>query len=394
MRLAANYVFPITSAPIKNGYVDFANDGTVIGTGILEKETAGTAFYNGIIVPGFTNAHSHIELSHLKGKFREATGMSGFIDQINALRECAPREERLKMMQEEYDRLYREGVSAICDISNCDESFGMKAASPIYSRTYVEVFGSEPEDAAGVIQGARKIVAKALDAGLDAAITPHSPYTMSPELLTMAAAEGLKDGYISYHNQESAEEDDMIGFRRGPLYENYRNRSLSTPEPTGKPAIFHFLDRIGKIHPQPFTESILMVHNTVTTEECVDAAESVLKNCTWVTCPLSNIFIHRQIADLNMLHRKGVRIAVGTDSLSSNHILSMVEEIKCIQKHFQDITLETILEWVCLNGASALGKDGILGSFEAGKRPGAVLIDSIDFNRMKLTEKSTSKRLL
>ena len=92
-RIAANYIFPITSDPIRNGYVDITEDGTVIGTGKLTEETGSTEYYNGILVPGFTNAHCHIELSHLEGKFREATGMSGFIDQINALRESAPKEE-------------------------------------------------------------------------------------------------------------------------------------------------------------------------------------------------------------------------------------------------------------------------------------------------------------
>lgn len=394
MRIAANYIFPISSEPIKNGYVDFAEDGSVKEIGQIEKETPDTAFYNGIIVPGFTNAHSHIELSHLKGKFKEATGMSGFIDQINALRESIPQEQRLTAMQCEYDRLYKEGVSAIGDISNCNESFAMKAVSPIYSRTYIEVFGSEPQDAENVMADAKKLLEEARNAGLDATITPHSPYTMSPKLLTMAAAKGLEDGYISYHNQESQEEDDMIGFGKGALYENYRKRALSTPTPTGKPAIFHFMNCLSKVHKVPFNESILLVHNTVTTEECIDAAESMLKNCTWVTCPLSNIFIHRQMADLNLLNRKGIRIAIGTDSLSSNHILSMVEEFKCIQKHFPAINLKTILKWACQNGAAALGKDDTLGSFEIGKRPGAVLIDNIDFSTMTLTAESRSKRLI
>ena len=237
-RIAANYIFPITSDPVRDGYVDLADDGTVIGTGRLTEETGSTEFYNGILVPGFTNAHCHIELSHLEGKFREATGMSGFIDQINALRESAPAEERQKAMRAQFDKLYREGVSAMADISNCDESFAMKKEGPMYTRTFIEVFGSEPQDAPAVIEDARKLAAKAAEAGIDAAITPHSPYTMSSDLLRMASAEGLKAGYISYHNQESQEEDDMIGFHRGPLYENYINRGLSTVPATGRPAVF------------------------------------------------------------------------------------------------------------------------------------------------------------
>lgn len=393
-RIAANYIFPVSSAPIHNGYVDFEDDGTVISIGELTKETGSTEFYNGILVPGFTNAHCHIELSHLEGKFREATGMSGFIDQINALRESAPKEARIAAMERQFDKLYNEGVSAMADISNCDESFAMKSGAKMYTRTFIEVFGSEPEDAPAVIEVARKLLSKATEAGIDAGITPHSPYTMSPDLLRMASAEGLKAGYISYHNQESQEEDDMIGFNKGPLYENYINRGLSVPKATGKPAIFHFLARLQEIHPAPFEESILLIHNTVSKEDSIKAALSVLKHCTWVTCPLSNIFIHRTMADLPLLMRMGAKIAVGTDSLSSNHVLSMVEEFKCIHKFYPEIPLQTILEWACLNGAAALGRDNILGSFTPGKKPGAVIIDNIDFRSMQLTPESRSKRIL
>ena len=160
-RIAANYIFPITSDPIRNGYVDFDRDGTVLGIGRLTEETGSTEFYNGILVPGFTNAHCHIELSHLAGKFREATGMAGFIDQINALRESAPADERQKAMRHQFAKLYAEGVSAMADISNCDESFAMKSEGPMYTRTFVEVFGSEPEDAPAVIADALKIKKKA-----------------------------------------------------------------------------------------------------------------------------------------------------------------------------------------------------------------------------------------
>lgn len=393
-RIAANYIFPVTTDPIRNGYVDFSDDGTVIALGEMKSESGSTEFYNGILVPGFTNAHCHIELSHLEGKFKEATGMSGFIDQINALRESAPKEERLAAMKRQFDKLYAEGVSAMADISNCDESFAMKSEGPMYTRTFIEVFGSEPEDAPAVISDARRLADKATAAGLDAAITPHSSYTMSPLLLRMASEEGFKAGYISYHNQESQEEDDMIGFHRGPLYMNYINRNLSVAPATGKPAVFHFLEQLQKIHPAPFSEHILLVHNTVSREDSVRAAENILHNCTWVTCPLSNIFIHRTMADLPMLMSMGVRIAIGTDSLSSNHILSMAEEFKCIHSRYPQIPLQTILTWACLNGAAALGKEQVLGSFEPGKRPGAVLIDAVDFDSMHLTAQSTSRRLL
>ena len=392
-RISANYIFPITSDPIHNGYVDFADDGTVTGIGQMSGETGSTEFYNGILVPGFTNAHCHIELSHLEGKFREATGMSGFIDQINALRESAPAEERQKAMRRQFEKLYAEGVSAMADISNCDESFAMKSEGPMYTRTFVEVFGSEPEDAPGVIADARKLVEKAVSAGLDAAVTPHSPYTMSPDLLRMASAEGLKAGFISYHNQESQEEDDMIGFHRGPLYKNYANRHLSIAPATGKPAVFHFLDQLQKVHPAPFREHILLVHNVCLDETAAQAALAVMDNVFWAVCPLSNLFIHNALPPIELMRRLGLDICIGTDSLSSNDDLDMVREMFCLQQNFPDVPVGEIFTWASLNGARFLGMDAELGTLLPGRRPGIAAISDIDASG-RLTASSRSVRLI
>ncbi len=393
-RIAANYLFPITDKPIKNGYVELTDDGTIISIGELDREIESTEFYNGILIPGFTNAHCHIELSHLKDKFMRGTGMSGFINQINSLRESAPRERRVELIGSEMERLYSEGVSAMGDISNSNESFETKAHSPLYTRTFLEVFGSEPNDAEAVMDGVRRLHSEALAWGLDAAPTPHSPYTMSPKLLELSCREALKEGFLSYHNQESSEEEELLISGCGALAENYKGRGLHTPPVTGRPAIFHFLDALQKSHKPPFEENILLIHNTVTTEESIEAALGMLKNCFWVLCPLSNLFIHEMLPPINLLRKKGARIALGTDSLSSNSILSMVEEIKCIEKNFPELSLNEILSWVCMGGAEALGQEQRLGSFEKGKNPGVVLIDNIDWNTFHLTPESSSKRII
>jgi hypothetical protein len=125
-----------------------------------------------------------------------------------------------------------------------------------------------------------------------------------------------------------------------------------------------------------------------------DAALENLAEPFWTICPLSNIFIHRQLPPLDMMRKNNLAICLGTDSLSSNHILSIVEEIKCLHKHFPHISLEEILTWACINGAKALGFESELGSFEVGKKPGIVLIENIDWNNFQLTENSNSRRLV
>ena len=72
----------------------------------------------------------------------------------------------------------------------------------------------------------------------------------------------------------------------------------------------------------------------------------------------------------------GVEIVLGTDSYSSNWQLSIASEIRTIREKNPTIPLQTILQWATINGAKALGRENMLGSFEKRKRPGIVLIDS------------------
>ncbi len=393
-KIAANYVFPVVGEPIRNGYVKFNENNEVVEVGQLDGECADTEFFNGILCPGFTNAHNHVELSHLVGVFEQATGMSGFINQINALRNTVDKEGRVKALEFQMEKMYREGVSAMADISNCSESFPCKSKSPMYTRTFLELFGSEPKDANDVLESGKSLAEVAKEYGIDAAITPHSCYTMSPQLLAMAAQEGLKSGYLSYHSQESDEEEELIKSGTGALAENYKGRGLSTPPVTGKPALVYFIDRLLSFSKSPVEGNILLVHNVAIDQESIDYAKKHLVSPYFAICPLSNIFIHRALPPLDIMRENGLKICLGTDSLSSNTVLSIASEIVCLQKNFPHIGLAEILEWACLNGAKMLGKDSVLGSFEVGKQPGAVLIENIDWDNFKLTESSVTRRII
>ena len=118
------------------------------------------------------------------------------------------------------------------------------------------------------------------------------------------------------------------------------------------------------------------------------------RNLYWSLCPLSNLFIHKTLPPVELFRRIGANITIGTDSLASNTQLSIIEELKCIQSYFPQIPLYETLEWGTYNGAKFLQKESHLGSFEVGKAPGVVMIDNIDFRKMKLTKESKSLRLI
>ncbi len=318
--------------------------------------------------------------------------MSGFIKQITELRESVDALKREEAMRLEMDLMYRTGVSAMADISNSTESFNPKISSPIYTRTFLELFGTEPGRADEILQRAGLLEYELKARGLDGGITPHSCYSMSPQLLELTLSKALENGWVSYHNQESWEEEELMMHGKGPIVNQQRERGMTTPPPAGKPSLGYFLDMLIRSGFRA-NEKVLLVHNTFTTEKCVDEATQLIKTLFWAICPLSNMFIHNTLPPLEMLRRKGVTITIGTDSLSSNTTLSITEEIKCITQYFPNIPLQEMLEWSSFNGAKFLGKEAQLGSFETGKKPGVVLIDNIDYSRMKLTKESSSIRL-
>lgn len=390
-RISAKYIYTLESdGPIRNGYVDFEEDGTIVAVG-----ECGSAeeVIDGAIVPGFVNAHCHLELSHLHKKFRKGTGMAGFIDQINALRDWASDDVKTELVRQWMDKLWKDGVSAVADISNDASSFPVKKSSPVYTRTFLEVFGTEKEDCESVMYSVSELNKVAESYGIDAAPTPHSCYTMSPELLSASSAAGLGSGFLSYHSQESQEEEDLLISGTGAMAENRRRAGMSTPPVTGQSSLKYFIDRLSAAKDAPYDEHILLVHNVTLQQDDIDAARKVMNNVFWAICPLSNLFIHNALPPVRLMRDNGLAICVGTDSLSSNDDLDMMSELICIHENFPEVPMDEIFRWACLNGASFLGKDNIYGTLTPGKKPGIVLVTELDEDGY-LTGRSRSTRII
>ncbi|MBO4633972.1 MAG: amidohydrolase family protein [Bacteroidales bacterium] len=371
-RYTASLVYTLASPePLVNGFVEVEADGTVLRTGVCAP---GEAVEEGILAPGFVNAHCHVELSYLKGRFRKGTGMAGFIDQINALRDSSSMEEKVAALRSAMDSMWQQGVSAMADISNCADSFAVKAAHPMYTRTFLEVFGAEPAACQSVMDGVLALQAQARAMGLDAAPTPHSCYTMSPELVTASSAAGLKDGFLSFHSEESGEEQEMMRYGRGPMWDNRVRNGIPTPPVTGTSSLEYFLERLKAGVAVPVQGNVLLVHECALTAEGAQAARQVLAHPYFCVCPLSNLFIHNILPPIPLMRESGIPICVGTDSLSSNDQLNMLSELECLQTAFPEVSMQELLEWACLNGARFLGLEDRLGSLEPGKKPGIVRI--------------------
>jgi cytosine/adenosine deaminase-related metal-dependent hydrolase len=241
------------------------------------------------------------------------------------------------------------------------------------------------------MDGVRKLAKVAEGFGIDAAPTPHACYTMSPGLLTAVSAEGLRSGFLSYHSEETEEEQQMLKTGSGPMWENRVRAGMSVPPVTGKSSLLYFIDRLLAGHPAPFDEHILLVHECCMDQEGIYAVKAVMNHPFVAVCPLSNQFIHNALPPIDLMRRNGLKVCVGTDSLSSNDDLNIVDELYCLQRNFPEVPLGELLSWACRNGAEFLAKPEF-GTLEPGRRPGVVLIDHLDADG-RLTAGSTSRRL-
>ena len=108
---------------------------------------------------------------------------------------------------------------------------------------------------------------------------------------------------------------------------------------------------------------------------------------------MSNIFIHNTLPPIPLMRKNGLRITVGTDSLSSNDTLDMVKELYCLQEAFRDVPVGEIIRWATWNGAGFLSAGDRLGALVPGKKPGIVWIRNIS-PEGRLVAESVSERVI
>ena len=138
------------------------------------------------------------------------------------------------------------------------------------------------------------------------------------------------------------------------------------------------------------------IHNTFMEKK--DLAElrknRSLDNTFFVLCPNSNLYIENELPPVDLFKEENVNICLGTDSLASNHQLSILAEMITVQRFFPLVSLGELIKWGSLNGARALKLEDQFGSFEPGKKPGVNLVTGLDLNNLRLTGNSRVKRLL
>jgi cytosine/adenosine deaminase-related metal-dependent hydrolase len=408
-KISANKIYPVSSSPIENGVIIVDDNGKIIAIDTLENHDKTTIeFFDGVIVPGFINAHCHLELSHLNGVAQTGTGLIDFISQViknrnhsqEIIQEAIAREEK---------NMIDSGIVAVGDISNTTDSFAQKRKENLHYYTFVEYFDLFQENNTENILQQYDAVYNALTetAKNKKSKVPHAPYSVSRKLFDLLTrhtelvsaskipkqsrySSGRNDVTVSIHNQETIPENELFLSKTGDFISFYNRIGCDSSDipKLEKPSIYYALEYLQKENRN------LFVHNTLTTKEDIENAHLQLskEKVFWATCPNANLYIENCLPNYKNFIETNAQVCIGTDSLTSNWQLNILEEMKTILKYQSYVDFETVLTWATLNGAKALGFADSLGTIEIGKTPGLVLIKNMENGT--LTNDSKSKKIV
>lgn len=382
-KISGDYIFPGNDAPIKNGVLIIEDSGSIID--LLDPEKNDINFdevikYEGIICPGFVNTHCHLELSYLKNQIAEKTQLHGFIQQIVTLRNNFSEEQRLEAIVAAEKEMITNGIVAVGDISNGNSTFNLKEKGNLKYHTFIEVFGSDPKIALPAFNQAKSLFDEYYDKKR-VSITPHATYSVSDPLTLLINQHCIEHkSLVSIHNQETESENEFHRNGSGHLFDFLDIAKKTDFQPTGENALASFLKKYEKLN------HTLLVHNTFTDELDIEWTKNYNSDIYWAFCPNANLYIENRLPNFELFLNE--KCTIGTDSYASNWSLSILDELKTIQKYAPNINIETLIKWATYNGAQFLGFNE-LGSFEKGKKPGINLIENLDLENLLLTENSS-----
>jgi cytosine/adenosine deaminase-related metal-dependent hydrolase len=357
LRVGARWVLPLDGEPVANGAVLVGSDGRIeaVGPAAGVPRPAGAESVDlgeAALLPGLINAHSHLELTALRGLVRDLP----FVDWLHAIRvikeglgaDAFRASARWGVLEG-----FAAGITASGDTGSTGEAARALADLGARGVAYHEVYGPDPTMASTVLAE----LERALDAlgpcrseRVSIGVAPHAPYTVSDELLAGIGAMALERGLpAAMHVAESREERTFVEEGRGPFAENHHQRGI-TVAPRGASAVA-WLARAGFLACRP-----LLIH--CVTVGAGDFGVMHRFGASVAHCPSSNAALGHGRADLAAMRRAEVVVGLGTDSVAAGGRLDLFAEARLAALSLPPggaMSPRQMLRLATSDGAAALG---------------------------------------
>ena len=357
--LSADWVLPVEGAPIEGGAV-VVEDGRIAAIGQAGELGPGTHYADAVIVPGFVNAHSHLEYAVYAGF---GDGLGDFAEWITL-----HIQRKARIGWEEYVDIARFGAaqclaSGVTTVGDCSYSGATVVACAdlgLRATVYLEVFGADPALALEHFAEIKERVDGFFSDRVRPGISPHAPYSVSLDLYRACAELGLP---VATHLSESPAEIAYLMRGEGP-WGAYSDLLVPHPGTTGTRLLADH-DLLG--------DGVLAAHCVMLEQDEIDLLASTGTGVAH--CPRSNAALGCGVAPLSELRAAGVRVGIGTDSPASAPSFDFFDELRSAllsararAQRPSVLSAAETLELGTMGGARALGLDGEIGSLVLGKR--------------------------
>ena len=370
IRYHARWVLPISHSPLENATV-VEHEGRIAYVGARAGAPAGAdvELGNVALVPGLVNAHTHLELTVMRGFLEDLDFKSWVVRLTRARRELLAPETLLDSARAGIAEGLLAGVTTYADTNDSGAPFQAMREIGVRGISYQEVFGPDPAQCAeslaglrGKVDGMRREETSLVRVG----VSPHAPYSVSDSLFEATATFARDQRLpIAVHIAESEDESNLVQRASGSWADAHHKRGLVVAERGRSP--IGLLERTHVLDARP-----LLIHCVRVDSEDVSAIAR--HDCAVAHCPASNAKLGHGIAPLMDLLQAGVRVGLGSDSVASNNRMDLLDEARLAilmqraRAGRPDVMRATdVLELTTLGGARALGLETEIGSLDVGK---------------------------
>lgn len=356
----------MTDPPIENGVVAI-RDGRIESVSTSDSAEVDVDFGNAAILPGFVNAHTHLELGPLSGPALtdEIAWLKAVVAQRRNPEATSPRERARRNVED----LVASGTTLAADITTAGASWEAIAAAPLRATVFSELIGLKRERGIETCKAAFEWLAQVkpemqVAANCRPGLSPHAPYSTS-DWLYYRAVESKRP--LTTHLAEMPEELELLSSRSGRLRAFLEELGAWDDEWSPlSPNPADYIRRRGLRD-----ADWLVAHGTYFDEADfwrLRSSESRGdRRVAVVFCPRTHArFSHRPHPFREML-AKGVIVCLGTDSLASAPTLSVLDEVRFLARQDPSLSGRMLLTMATLFGAWALRAETIAGSVTPGK---------------------------
>ena len=362
--VSADWLVPVEGLPIEDGAIAIADDGTIAAVGSAADLGPGERHDGCVIVPGFVNAHSHIEYAVYAG-FGDGLPFAPWIGMHIQRKEALDLGDMVAIATVGAHECLRSGITTVGDCSFTGAAATAAAATGLRAIIYLEVFGRDAS-ALDRFHEMHARIEPLLSDLVRVGISPHAPYTCTIEVYRACAELGLPQ---ATHFAESPAEREWLVDGTGD-WSPLAGFLVPPPGETG----IRLLAAEG------------LLGSNLVAAHCVhaDGEEIELLATRGVGvahCPRSNGYLGCGVAPLEELRAAGVAVSIATDSPASTPSLDMFEEIRSAIIGARSragrpdaLSAAEALELATLGGARVLGMADRIGSLVPGKQADLVVI--------------------